>query len=126
MASLLLVACVMSLILKKKGAAHGLCHEECNILFRFCLLCMPRCCTCLIPAQTMQCCHVAGFVRYIHRFTLNSISFPDGMYVFVFLPFLKVFMPETSVADKYNNCMPVLSMRKDHGSVFAHPCMNTQ
>lgn len=67
----------MSLILKMKGVAYGLCHEGCNILFRFGLPCMPRCCTCLIPAWTMQGCHVAGFVSYINGFMLNSTSFPN-------------------------------------------------
>lgn len=110
-----------------KGVVYGLCHEGCNILFRFWLPCMPRRCTCLIPARTMQGCHIAGFVTYIHGFTLNWASFPDGKWellfcVFASPPFLKISMLETSVADKHNNCMPVLSTPKDHGGVFAHPC----
>lgn len=90
MASLLLVACVMSLIQKEmKGAAQGLWHKGCNILFRFCQLCKLRCCNCLIAAQTMQHCHVSGSVLFIPWCTLNSTSFPDGklfllIYVFTF------------------------------------------
>ncbi len=78
----------MSLILKMKGVAHGLCHEGCNILFRFWLPCMPRCCTSLIPAQTMQGCHFAGFVTYIHGFTLNWTGFPDGKWELFFCVYL--------------------------------------
>lgn len=125
MASLLFFACVMSLILKTEGVVYGLCHEGSNLLFRFCVPCMPRCCTCLIPAPTMRGCHVAGFVRYLHGFPLNSTSFPDGKWDLFFVHLFSFHSwkcSETSVADKHNNCMPVLSTPKDHGGVFAHPC----
>lgn len=117
----------MSLILKEKGIAYGLCHEGCNILFRFCLPCMPRCCTCLIPDADnagLSCCWICQTYPWIH-IELNQLSWRlmrIALCIFIVLPSLNIFMPETSVADKHNDCMPVLIMPKDHGSVFAHPC----
>ena len=71
--------CVMSLILKNEGGLlTAYVMRDAISCSDFCLPCMPRCCTRLIRAQTMRRCHVAGFVRYIHGFTLNSTSFPNG------------------------------------------------
>lgn len=72
MASLLLFACVMSLILKMEGA----CFQLMSFGKRYSvqIFVPPRCCTCRYR-QTMHPYVDAGFARYIHRFTLNFSSF---------------------------------------------------
>lgn len=126
MASLLLFACVMWLILKMNGVAYGLCHEGCNIMFILCVCCVAKMLH-LSDTSTdnarLSCCWMCQIKPWIH-FKFNQLPWWSMTIVFLYvsLPFLKVFPPETSVADKHNNCMPVLSMPKDHGGVFAHPC----
>lgn len=117
---------------KIKGVAFGLCHEGCNILFRFCLPCVCQDAA-LVWYRRRQCrgCRVAGFVRYTHWISRRiQPDFPDGerelffiflISVFVSLPFLHTSTPETSVADKHDDCTPVSSAPEgSRGCLLAH------
>ena len=92
-------------------------------------VCMPRCCTCLIPAQTMprlSCRWICPL--YSLNITSDSTVFSrrrtrivSFLFVFVFLPFLHTLKPETSVADKHNDCTPVSSAPEgSRGCLLAH------
>lgn len=89
MASLLLFACVMSLMLKMKGVACGLCHEGCNILFRLCVYCVAKMLH-LSDTNTdnarLSCCWICQICPWIH-FVFSQLPWWPIIIVFCMFPF---------------------------------------